>query len=97
MTSTEKKRLEQHGFRLQPTFWLPFEVANPQIPEEVTLTTEQGSSMMYVAGDSSHKLKWGAADCIQGQKKTPARTIKYWNRYSREAVASQDSSRQNPK
>lgn len=57
MTSTEKKLLEQNGLRLQPTFWLFFEVSNLPIPEEVTQTTEQGSSMNYMAGHSSNKLK----------------------------------------
>lgn len=68
MTSTEKKLLEQNGLRLQPTFWLFFEVSNLPIPEEVTQTTEQGSSMNYMAGHSSNKLKQGAADCTQGKK-----------------------------
>lgn len=55
-TTSGKKLHAQNGFRLQPTFWL-FEVKNLPVPEEVARTTEQGSSMMYVAGDRSNKLK----------------------------------------
>lgn len=62
------------------------------------LLRPQNKVLQWCMWQETVVINWnGELLTVQKGKKVTARITKYWNRYSHEAVASQDSSRQNPK